>query len=158
MANSQAKQARLKLETLLGRCDIDEFFDKLEVHLLRLFTPEFLHTNMKQQHGDQDNQLLSAYFKSLFSLEIIKGCLKTTSNSNSLESFLPACNLLVSLDALSHDNKDATELMHKPYLRLVNFAFPYAIRLFAEQTRVAKDSKQASVLRRLLVSPLASFV
>ena len=44
-----------KLQAILQRSDIDSFFAKMEVHLLRMFTPEFLHSNVRAQHGDSDN-------------------------------------------------------------------------------------------------------
>ena len=46
---------RSLLKTALQRDDADSFLVKMEVHLLRLFTPEFLHMNVRMQHGEQDN-------------------------------------------------------------------------------------------------------
>lgn len=46
----------------------------MEVHFARLFTPEFLHSNVRK-HGEVDNQLLFVYYKSIFAIEMIRGCL-----------------------------------------------------------------------------------
>ena len=46
---------RPKLQQLLGRADIETALLKMEVNLLRFFTPEFLCSNVRLQHGDTDN-------------------------------------------------------------------------------------------------------
>jgi hypothetical protein len=93
----------------------------MEVHLLRIFTPEWLHTNVRQ-HGEQDNQLLQVYYKSLFSIEMIKSCL--SDDSSSYEAFEPCLIFLKSVDRLAREN---SEMMNRPYLRLVQYAFPYLL-------------------------------
>ena len=40
------------------------------------------------------------------------------------------------MDQLCRDNRDHTTMMCKPYLRLVQFAYPQLARVFAEQTKV----------------------
>ena len=42
------EEMRKLLQQKLMRPDVDSFLAKMEVHLLRLFTPEFLHTNVRQ--------------------------------------------------------------------------------------------------------------
>ena len=43
-----------KLKEILKRPDINNFLVKMEVHLTRLFTAEFLHYNVRK-HGEVDN-------------------------------------------------------------------------------------------------------
>ena len=83
---------------MLSRGDVESFLLKMEVHLLRFFTPEWLHTNVRQ-HGEQDNQLLQVYYKSLFSIEMIKSCL--CDESSCYEAFEPCLTLLKSVDRLA---------------------------------------------------------
>ena len=96
--------------------------------MLRMFTPEFLHSNVRLLHGEQDNQLLLVYFKSLFSLQMIKGRL----TPDGFKSYDSACSLLLSIDRLNEENSEHTTMMIKPYLRLVQFAYPQLVKVFAE--------------------------
>ena len=114
---------------------MDSFLIKMQVHLLRLYTPEWLHTNVRQ-HGEQDNQLLQVYYKSLFSIEMIKGCLR--SDSSSYEAFEPCLILLKSVDGVAQDN---SEMMNRPYVRLVQYAFPYMLELFSSETKSLRSSQ-----------------
>ena len=93
LKHSQANttEIRNKLQVVLQRPDIDNFLIKMEVHLLRLFTPEFIHSNVKQ-HGEQDNQLLTVYYRSIFSIEMIRGCIRD--ESFAFTSYEPAFNFL----------------------------------------------------------------
>ena len=125
-----------KLQQLLGRADIETALLKMEVNLLRFFTPEFLCSNVRLQHGDTDNQLLLSYFKSLFALQMVKGCLTeeeqaTGSDSTSRgHSFDSAIKLLLSINELARDNSATVDLIKKPFTRLVQFAFPYLLKVF----------------------------
>ena len=47
-------------------------------------------------------------------------------------------------------------MMNKPYLRLVQYAFPYALKLFAHET--SESSNSAQHLKRLLQSSLGLFI
>ena len=42
-----ASDLRLKLMSMLQRRDVESFLAKIEMHLLRMFTPEFLHSNVR---------------------------------------------------------------------------------------------------------------
>ena len=52
---------------------------KLQIHLLRLFTPEFMHFNVKQQYAP-DN-FIESYFKALYNIEMAKLKMQGASNN-----------------------------------------------------------------------------
>ena len=69
-----------------------------------------------------------------------------------------ASRLLLAVDKLCIENADETGMMTKPYLRLVQFAYPYLSKVFAEQTQVGPMRTNVRHLRELLGSPLARFI
>ena len=61
---------------------------------------------------------------------MIKGAL--LEETKGLQAYESACTLLGAVDDLSYENSEHTEMMTKPCLRLVQFAFPQIISVFAD--------------------------
>ena len=68
-------------------------------------------------------------------------------------AFEAPCNFICSIDKLTEEN---SEMMIRPYLRLVSFAFPYLVKLFAHQCEELKSKSRQ--LKALLTSALGHFI
>lgn len=65
------------------------------------------------------------------------------------------CDFLKGLDFLAQDN---SELFHRPYLRLIQFAFPYLQHLFLIRTSDLRQEANLQELKRFLQGPLSTSV
>ena len=102
-----------------------QLLSKIQIHLVRMLSPEFILFNVKQGGSscniqDPGQPFLSAYLRCLFQLELLRGFGAT--------SFAGVTLLIKSLDGVA---QDMSELMMRAYSKLFQFSLAPLFRLWA---------------------------
>ena len=121
------------------------YLAKLEVHLMRLFNPEFLQINVNQVYESSANEgsqiFMRDYFRSLFLIGMLKATLNYDQTKNAATNLKSVTSLLSFVDKVSQDN---FEFFIRPYYKLAQFAFPSLLFYFCRDIENCKNSDMYS--------------
>jgi len=107
---------------------------KMEQHLLRLLTGEFLHFHIIPNLSRFGEQFLLSYFMGLFHIEIFNSILICKADDDLTFQLRTVTRLVKQLDKLTHKNQ---EPMIKAYFKFLSQVFPVLLALFVNH--IEKD-------------------
>jgi hypothetical protein len=126
-----AKQTESLLVKELGVRTPYSTLNKLLVHVMRLFSPEFVYFNVKvggsmtNSPADPGQPFFAAFYRNLFYLELLRAI-----RLGKLES------VTLLLKTLDHVAQDMPDLLMRSYSKLFIVAFPIVLRLSSDPSEV----------------------